>query len=484
MSIRTKIALCFICILFSLALTTILNYFRAKRSNDQLILINTLLFPLSRVVVQLQSNINGYAENARRYLFSFEKNMEHGSFSRMVKDLYPYIVNKKFQTINSLLHNSSFSEVRPIIARLEQVYEDTRKGFEGLLISSNKENFENNYASLKEKINFLNSYLDEEWQKITLKAQKESADFLFINLCLSTLVVILGIFTFWMSQRILKPLPKLICSIKKIANGEFNQSLKVDKSAKDEVAILAREYNKMLEALKERENKIEIQQKELLQSEKLVAIGQLSAEIVHEIRNPLNSISLNIDWLKSELGSSSNEIHRTLNSISKEVERLNLITESYLVKARMPLKRSQNTSIHEVLNEILDFSNEELAKEGIKIEKKFSGKDFKINVDKSALKQAFYNIIRNAKEAMPEGGTLQINTNFKTPFFEIDISDTGYGMSENVKQKIFEPFFTTKNDGTGLGMSVTKKIIEECCGDIKCESSIGRGTTMKLRFQV
>ena len=92
----------------------------------------------------------------------------------------------------------------------------------------------------------------------------------------------------------------------------------------------------MLSALAERDNKILKQQHELLQSERLAAVGQLSAEIVHEIRNPLNAISLNIDWLENELQSNHSEVKCTLASISKEIERLHLITESYLVRARMP----------------------------------------------------------------------------------------------------------------------------------------------------
>src|SRR5690606_18121050 len=116
------------------------------------------------------------------------------------------------------------------------------------------------------------------------------------------------------------------------------QSLKVKTTDQSEVALLAREYNRMLEAMRERDQRIFEQQKELLQSERLAAIGQLSAEIVHEIRNPLNAISLNIDWLASEVGEEKSELAKTLRSVSKEVERLHQITESYLVRARVPVE--------------------------------------------------------------------------------------------------------------------------------------------------
>ena len=120
----------------------------------------------------------------------------------------------------------------------------------------------------------------------------------------------------------------LIQSLKKLTGGDFDQNIKVKKSDQDEIGQLAREFNRMLSALKDRDQKIKSQQKELLQSEKLAAIGQLSAEVVHEIRNPLNSISLNIDWLQSEITDSNPEIRKTLQSISREVERLAQITES------------------------------------------------------------------------------------------------------------------------------------------------------------
>ncbi len=132
-------------------------------------------------------------------------------------------------------------------------------------------------------------------------------------------------------------------------------------------------------------------------------VGQLSAEVVHEIRNPLNSISLNIDWLENELGKTDLEISKTLRSISREIERLHQITESYLVRARVPSQENQRTKVNELLREILEFSQEEDKTRNIIVETQLADDEILVRTDRSKLKQAFLNVIKNAREAMPRG---------------------------------------------------------------------------------
>ena len=236
----------------------------------------------------------------------------------------------------------------------------------------------------------------------------------------------------------------------------------------------------MLSALKDRDQKIKSQQKELLQSEKLAAIGQLSAEVVHEIRNPLNSISLNIDWLQSEITDSNPEIRKTLQSISREVERLAQITESYLVRARVRPNENQSTEINSLLEEIVHFERGEVS--GIEIETELAEKQLFIKTDRSKIKQAFINVLKNAKEAMPGGGKIRIKTSFDQGLAQIMFSDSGPGMSDEVKSKSFLPFFTTKTTGTGLGLSLTKEIVEAAKGKILVASQAGQGTTFTFLF--
>jgi signal transduction histidine kinase len=240
----------------------------------------------------------------------------------------------------------------------------------------------------------------------------------------------------------------------------------------------------MLVALGERDKEIQKKQKELLQTERLAAVGQLSAEVVHEVRNPLNALRLNIDWLEQELLGYHPEIQKTLRSVSREIERLHQITDHYLIRARVPLDEDQKAPVNELIEEMLEFSREEDKSRNIRVETHLAPTDCYIRTDRSRLKQAFLNVLRNAKEAMPMGGKLTVETERKENTFLVRFIDTGYGMNESVRAKSFLPFFTTKQNGTGLGLVLTKAIIEEAQGTISCDSKLGDGTTVTLQFPV
>lgn len=296
------------------------------------------------------------------------------------------------------------------------------------------------------------------------------------------IIGMVGIVSLWWSRRVLKPLPKLVESMQKIADGDFNTSLKVSADAKGEISALAREFNRALAALAERNNKIKSQQTEIRQAERLSAVGQLSAEIVHEIRNPLNAISLNIDWLQHELTGTGVEISQALMSISREIERLHQITEGHLVRARVPSKEGEKAPVNEIIGEVLKFCKEEDKSKQIETEIDLTKEEFYVATDRARLKQALLNILKNAKEAMPRGGKIFIQTRYQNNAYSISVRDSGSGMNATTRHQSFRPFFTTKPNGTGLGLSVTRTIVEEAHGNIQCESRLGTGTTVTLQF--
>lgn len=481
MSIRAKVVGCFVAVIVLFGGVSTWNYSKSLHTNSRLGLVNDLFLPLSRIVAHIQSDTQGLVDDIQRYYFQSKNNSEESTFSRMVRDLYPYLIDKRFAKSISLLEGQAPDAS---VTRLKSLLTTSRSTFKKMASAREPDAFEGFYVQLRAQLKRISSYLDDEAQSIARLAQAEGRENLISGLFLSLLAAVLGVFTVWLSHRVLTPLPHLIESIKKISDGDFNQSLKVRSSDKDEIAELAREYNRMLDALKEQSAQITEQQKELLQSERLAAVGQLSAEIVHEIRNPLNSMSLNVDWLQQELDGVSEEVGETLQSISKEIERLHWITESYLVRARVPRKEGETAPVHELIEEILNFSQEEYRRKRIRIEKIFSDKEIKVNTDRSRLKQALLNVFRNAKDAMPNGGILRISSEVKENVFQIRISDTGYGMNETTRNRAFKPFFTTKTTGTGLGMMLTKSIVEEAQGTIQCESEIGKGTTFTFQFPV
>ncbi len=482
MSIRTKVIAGFLAILTLFTSVSFYGYWRSSRSNQRLALVNELFLPLSRHIVLLQGSVQTLAEEMRHHYFAPEPSSEGSNLSRTYRDVYPYLMQKRFTVAERLLAKEEGNELHGMVAELMNILNLAKQSFDEMATAREQGKFENALTRLRGNLQSLSRRVDDECQKVTLAAQSEGRENLLSSLSLSFLVVAFGMVTLLLSNRVLSPLPLLISSIKRISQGNFTQGLKVKTSDKDEVALLAREYNRMLEALRERDQQIQRQQTELLQSERLAAVGQLSAEVVHEIRNPLNAISLNIDWLENELGGTDPEIGRTIASISREIVRLNQITESYLVRARVPVHDRQKTPINELISEIINFCKEEDRSRNIRVETDLSDSEFYLETDPGRLKQAFLNVIKNAREAMPDGGTLKVRTERVSNSYRIQFSDTGHGMNESTQKRSFQPFFTTKNGGTGLGLMLTKSIAEEANGSLECESQLGKGTTFTFQF--
>lgn len=481
MSIRSKVTGGFLAILVLFAGASIFTSYRFRESNKHLVLVNELILPLSRITTDLQARVGALAEDMRRFYFA-EGQSGRGDLSRMARDVYPYLIRKRFTAAERLLEHQKQTNPTAAVDELTGLLSAVRVQFEGLIQATQAPQFQKAHAELRSRLRMLFKRLDEEAQRITLAAQAEGRDTLLASLCLSALLSLLGVLTLIFSHRVLLPLPSLLESIKKIADGDFNQSLKLEANSRDEVALLAREYNRMLEALSARDAKIREQQAGLLQSERLAAVGQLSAEIVHEIRNPLNSISLNIDWLEAELARSSPEIVKTLKSVSREIQRLYQITESYLVRARVPSAPGERTEVNGVLRDLIDFSREEDRRRNIRIEASLAAEEIFIGADRARAEQMFLNLLKNAREAMPHGGTISIRTKLAGNTYEIEFSDTGHGMNETTKRRVFYPFYTTKPNGTGLGLMLTKTIAEEANGTVSCRSQLGNGTTFTLQF--
>jgi two-component system NtrC family sensor kinase len=140
--------------------------------------------------------------------------------------------------------------------------------------------------------------------------------------------------------------------------------------------------------------------------------------------------------------------------------------------------------INELIKEILDFSKEEDRARNISVEAQLADHELFVKTDRSRLKQAFLNVLRNAREAMPRGGKLVVHTELKENICRVEIADSGYGMNENTRNHSFQPFFTTKQNGTGLGLLLTKSIVEEAQGSISCESQLGVGTRFTMQFPI
>jgi two-component system sensor histidine kinase AtoS len=217
------------------------------------------------------------------------------------------------------------------------------------------------------------------------------------------------------------------------------------------------------------------------QSDRLAALGTLSAGLAHEIRNPLAAIKTFVQLLPKKI-SSETFFDKFQVTVPRELNRINDLIESLLQLARPPKLEFRMTSLTDCLTQVTELYRDKLEAADITLEVHDEGPLTEFWADGEHLVRAFSNLVMNGKEAMPEGGKLTINARELEGGAQLQFTDTGVGMDEATREKIFNPFFTTKDRGTGLGLAMTHKIIEEHGGEIEVVSTPGTGTTFTVKL--
>ncbi len=226
-------------------------------------------------------------------------------------------------------------------------------------------------------------------------------------------------------------------------------------------------------------------QRAVERAERLASIGRLAAGVAHEIRNPLASISGSVEILKSVAGVDPDS--RQLMDIAvREVDRLNRLITDLLAYARPPTEDREPLDLAEEASEVAKAFEQERRENGIGIIVS-AAPGVAIDASAGQLRQVLWNLVRNAAEAMPSGGTIRVRVERQTrrgggAEAVVSVSDTGVGIASAEMPRIFEPFFSTKRGGTGLGLATVARIVEDHRGSIDAESQPGRGTTFTLRF--
>lgn len=224
----------------------------------------------------------------------------------------------------------------------------------------------------------------------------------------------------------------------------------------------------------------------LIYSAKMASLGQLSANIAHEIRNPLTSIKMRLYSLEKALKDDI-DTKEDISVISEEINRMENTVRDFLDFARPAQPNLQKCDINQILEGTINLISPKADSQNIKLQKNFDAALAEPRADKEQIRQAFLNILLNSIEAMPDGGILEITT-AKTSdkrlnsVLEIKIKDTGVGMSPDVKRRLFEPFLTTKSEGAGLGLFIASRIIQMHRGTIEVESQVGKGTVMSVKL--
>lgn len=229
-------------------------------------------------------------------------------------------------------------------------------------------------------------------------------------------------------------------------------------------------------------------EEQVLQAERLAAVGRMAAQVAHEIRNPLSSIGLNIELLADEIRErgwdDSDEAKELVQVALSEIERLNDVIRDYLMFARMPIKQLRPESINTLVAELVKLVRPEAKRARVRLVSKLDQGLPAVKIDRSLVAQALLNCVRNAIEAMPDGGTLTITTRLAGSRVEVSIKDTGSGIPSEHLTKVFDPFYSTKDKGTGLGLPYVRQIITEHGGHVVLQSAPNVGTTVIIQLPV
>ena len=368
------------------------------------------------------------------------------------------------------------------------------------------------------------STLDEAQSYLSKKRDRA------VILTFSSILVILITLTVFFGKLVGDPIQKLVEAMSRAEKGDLEAE--ADIQSKDELGKLGRNFNRMLKTIREtHEQNIQLlrqvnqfneeltrkieaatselakrneelrllnealfeSQRQLSQSEKLAAVGQVTAAMAHQIGTPLNSISGYIQLILQD-GNIQPKDRDRLKIIESQLDRLADSVKNLLSFTRQPKPQLRSLDVNEVLEELIHLSEPWFLARKVRLSTHLSPDLPSILGDSTHLQTLFLNLITNALDAMPQGGVLTVKTRQVSPPFssedgrwlEISITDTGIGITEESKKRIFDPFFTTKKmgEGTGLGLAICEKIVKEHSGKIDLESEVGKGSTFSILIPI
>jgi len=316
-------------------------------------------------------------------------------------------------------------------------------------------------------------------------------------------VILAILISYYIAGSITKPLQNIVSVTRMVANGDMSQEVRVN--SRDEMGYVATSFNQMIGRLKDAREELEkwgkmLEQKvekrteelrsaqdQILRSERLAALGRLAAGVAHEMNNPLSGILLFTQSLLKRTGDNPS-VQEDLKVIEQEIIRCSRIVRSLLDFARETKPKKVPTHINQVIETTLSLVENQADFHNIHIIKELNPSISEIPLDANQMQQVLMNIIINAADAMPEGGTLNITSSLSSEDNSVDIkiADTGCGIPQALIDRIYDPFFTTKEGkkGTGLGLAVSYGIIKKHQGFILVESEEGKGTTFTIQLPI
>lgn len=295
-------------------------------------------------------------------------------------------------------------------------------------------------------------------------------------------VLLASMLAYFYSKLIVTPVNRLVSGMERFSRGEL--SYRITEVTDDEIGALAKNFNRMAERLIEFQNRLK-------RAEVLETLSKLASVLSHEIRNPLNSMVINMQILKRELSRdrlNKERVEKFYGILETEIKRVDQLVSDFLLIARPPKTEKSEVAINEIIDEVVMTQVADSLNKGVRIEREYLKSPIRTHVDASKIRQVFLNLTINAIQAMPGGGRLKIvlreagksSSPLRKKSVVVSFSDTGHGIKKENLARIFDFYYSTKDEGTGIGLAIVQQIVDEHQGRISVKSTVGKGTTFTV----
>jgi two-component system nitrogen regulation sensor histidine kinase NtrY len=300
-----------------------------------------------------------------------------------------------------------------------------------------------------------------------------------LGLAVGATGVLLGLLlAWWATARITRPVHELAVAAGEVAAGNWSAHVLV--RSRDEIGELAGAFNQMTRQLTE-------QRERLVQSERVAAWRELARRLAHELKNPLFPLQITVENMqraRSQYPEQFDEVFREgATTLLAELANLKTIINRFSDFSKMPPPERQSTNLNEIVRGVMKLFEAQLAAQKVAAHMDLDEKLPIIEADPTQLHRALQNLVLNALDAMPAGGTLTVRTARSDGSVLLEVSDSGSGLTKEECERLFTPYYTTKQHGTGLGLAIVQSVISDHGGRISVESEPGRGTTFRIELQ-
>jgi len=286
--------------------------------------------------------------------------------------------------------------------------------------------------------------------------------------------------SWWVASRIARPVRMLAASVRRVAHGDWDSRAEV--ASRDEIGGLAADFNQMTAQLVE-------QKQRMVQAERVAAWRELARRLAHELKNPLFPLQLTVENLQRARSASPGEFkevfEESTSTLLAELQNLKTIIGRFSDFAKMPAPQLEPTDVNGLAREVMRFFEPQLrtldsVTAGVDLEESLPV----IQADPEQLRRALRNLVLNAIDAMPRGGSITVRSRSHGGYVTLEVADTGEGLTQEECERLFTPYYTTKQRGTGLGLAIVQSVVSDHHGSIHVESEPGRGTTFRIDLPV